>query len=146
MLEQEAAKDPLFAESLKKENKTMEKCCDYIISQVKKSGRAGFSDSEILGMAKHYWDEDVEDAPHKDCRVVVNHTIELTEEEKRKARRCTIAWQRITMRKTASYYPQGTRPGNGWRLLNGRCRRAAWCNAGETITAGRTGMTTSCRS
>ena len=86
MLEQEAAQDPLFAESLKKENKTMDKCCDYIIQQVEKSGRAGFADSEILGMAKHYWDEDVDDAPHKDCRVVVNHTIELTEEEKRKAK------------------------------------------------------------
>lgn len=86
MLELEAAQDPLFAESLKKEGKTIEKCCDYIISQVEKSGRIGFSDNEVLGMAKHYWDEDVEDAPHKDCRVVVNHTIELTEEEKRKAK------------------------------------------------------------
>lgn len=86
MLEQEAATDPLFAESLKKENKTMDKCCDYIIQQVKKSDRAGFADSEILGMAKHYWDEDVEAEPHGQCRVVVNHTVELSEEEKKKAK------------------------------------------------------------
>lgn len=83
MLEQEAATDPLFAESLKKEGKTIEKCCDYIISQVEKSGRCGFSDNEILGIAKHYWDEDdIEVSEHSDCRVVVNREVELSDEDK----------------------------------------------------------------
>lgn len=88
MLNQEALQDPLFAEKLKKEEKTMSECCEYIIGEVEKSGRCGFADSEILCMAKHYWDEDkIKPDIHGPCKVVVNHEIQLTEEEKAEAKR-----------------------------------------------------------
>ena len=88
MLQKEASLDPLFAESLKKEGKTMSECCDFIIGEVEKSGRCGFADSEILCMAKHYWDEDgIKPDTHGPCKVVVNHEIQLSEEEKAEAKR-----------------------------------------------------------
>ncbi len=87
MLEAEAVNDLLFAESPKKEGKSMEECCYNIIAQVEKSGRCGFADAEILGMAKHYWDEDNPgDTKHSGCRIVVNHEVGLSEEDKVKAR------------------------------------------------------------
>lgn len=88
MLQAEAAQDPLFAESLKKEGKSMDECCDFIIAQVEKSGKQGFADAEILGIAKHYWDEDNPgDTKHIACRIIVNREIELSDEEKAEAKR-----------------------------------------------------------
>ena len=53
-----AAKDELFAVTLKKENKNIDDCITYILNQVQKSGKMGFADDEIYGMAVHYYDED----------------------------------------------------------------------------------------
>lgn len=91
MLDKEAMSDTFFATSLKKENKSIDECCDFIVGEVKKSGRCGFADSEILGFAKHYYDEDDIKKPSKiSCKVVVNKTIELSEEEKDKARQQAV--------------------------------------------------------
>lgn len=57
-LENRAKTDVLFAEVFKKKDKTVDKCIDYILSEVQKSGRNGFTDDEIFGMAIHYYDED----------------------------------------------------------------------------------------
>lgn len=47
----------------------------------------GFEDDEIYSMAMHYYDEEeIEAGKPINCRVVVNHTVELTEEEKKEAR------------------------------------------------------------
>ena len=87
LLEAEAARDPLFAEKMKNESKSIEECCDFVIAQVEKSGKCGFSDGEVIGLAKHYWDEDNPgDTKHSECRIVVNHDIELSDEEKAKAK------------------------------------------------------------
>lgn len=87
-----AAKDELFAETLKKPNKTIDECVDYIIDEVQKSGKNGFADEEIFGMAVHYYDEDDLKAPKKSDggRVVVNHTVELTEEDIQQAKQKAI--------------------------------------------------------
>lgn len=86
-LNEMAEEDPLFAESLKKENKDIDECIRYIISQVQKSGRQGFTDDEIYGIAAHYYDEDdLENVPPANCNVVVNHIPELTEAEKQELR------------------------------------------------------------
>ena len=60
-------------------------------------------------MALHYYDEpDIEVGKPVNCRVVVNHTIELTEEEKQQARRDAMkraeseAYARMTQRKPAA--------------------------------------------
>jgi hypothetical protein len=42
-------------------------------------------------MAVHYYDEDnIEAGKNFDCQVVINHTVELTEEEKEQARKDAI--------------------------------------------------------
>ena len=57
-LEQRAKEDGLFAVSYAKANKSIDECCNYILSTVHKSGCNGFMDAEIYGMAVHYYDED----------------------------------------------------------------------------------------
>lgn len=88
-LDGQAASDAAFASKYGNPNKSVEECCKYIIQQVKKSKREGFADAEIYGMALHYYDEtklEFKDYKGPQPRVVVNHTIELTEAEQREAR------------------------------------------------------------
>lgn len=87
-----AENDPLVAVKLANPSKTMEQCCAYIIGEVKKSGCCGFTDDEIFGMAMHFWEEpEIEVGTIPNCKVVVNHIVELTEEEKEQARQEAIA-------------------------------------------------------
>lgn len=90
-LEQRAETDNLFAVAYKKEHKNIDDCITYILNQVQKSGCNGFSDGEIYSLAVHFYDEDnLEVGSSISCNVVVNHTIELTEQEKEEARREAI--------------------------------------------------------
>lgn len=90
-LDKRAAEDPLFAANYSNPKKNIEECVDYIIGEVKKSGRQGFADDEIYGMAVHYYDEaEIKVKKSDGVGVVVNHAIELTEEEKAEARRKAI--------------------------------------------------------
>lgn len=87
-LETRGAKDPLFAQIIIKPGKNMDDCINYILNTVQKSGCNGFTDDEIYGMAIHYFDEDnlkVDSFP-SNMRVVVNHQVNLTEEEKAEAK------------------------------------------------------------
>jgi len=85
-LEQRAKEDELFAVSYAKENKNIDECCNFILQQVQKSGCNGFSDEEIFGMAVHYYDEDdIKNVKPVNCKVIVNHSAELTEEDKKAA-------------------------------------------------------------
>ena len=94
-LDKRANKDTLFAITYAKPNKNINDCITYIFNTVNKSGCHGFTDDEVYSMAVHYYDEDtIEVGKNIDCRVVVNHTVELTEEEKRQAR--NEAMQRAT--------------------------------------------------
>ncbi|WP_039865451.1 PcfK-like family protein [Porphyromonas uenonis] len=79
-----AMTDPLFAPNLQKPHKNIEECILYILSEVQRSGCNGFADEEIYSMAVHYYDED-DIAVDKvaGCNVVVNHVVELSEEEKK---------------------------------------------------------------
>lgn len=90
-LEQRAEYDELFARSYRNPLKNIEDCITYILNYVQKSGCNGFDDDEIFGQAVHYYDEtDIEIGKPIDCKVVVNHHVELTEEEKAQARREAI--------------------------------------------------------
>jgi hypothetical protein len=90
-LEQRAADDELFAASYAKANKNIDDCITYILNEVRKSGCNGFADDEIYSMAVHYYDEDnIEVGKPMDCRVTVNHHVELSEEEKQQARKAAI--------------------------------------------------------
>lgn len=91
-LDKRAQRDELFAESYSKENKNIDDCCTYILNQVKKSGCSGFADEEIFSMATHYYDEeDIEvGKPMSNAKIIVNHTVELTDNEKEQARKDAI--------------------------------------------------------
>lgn len=90
-LEQRAEYDELFARSYRNPLKNIEDCLTYILNYVQKSGCNGFSDDEIFGQAVHYYDEtDIEIGKPIDCKVVVNHHVELTAEEKEQARKDPI--------------------------------------------------------
>lgn len=90
-LDNRAQADELFAVSYKKENKNLDECINFIFQEVQKSGCNGFSDDEIFGMAVHYYDEDdLGKISTTRCRVVVNHSVELTEQEKAEARERAI--------------------------------------------------------
>lgn len=90
-LELRAESDRLFAESFAKENKNIDDCVTYILNQVQKSGCNGFADDEIYSMAVHYYDEDnIEVGKPINGKIVVNHVVELTEEEKEQAKQDAI--------------------------------------------------------
>lgn len=86
-LDERAKNDELFAVSYAKENKNMDDCVTFILNQVKSSKCMGLTDEEVYSLAVHFFDEDdIEIGNSIACNVIVNHTVELTEEEKAKAR------------------------------------------------------------
>jgi hypothetical protein len=75
-LDKAASTDSLFAESYKKSTKNITDCITYILNTVKASGIMGYDDSEIYGMAVHYYDEDdIKVGSPVNGNVVVNHSI-----------------------------------------------------------------------
>ena len=91
-LDQRAETDVLFSFQYSKPEKNIDDCVTYILNSVQKTGCNGFADEEIYSMAVHFYDEDtIEiDEPMNNAHVVVNHFIELTEEEKQQARKGAI--------------------------------------------------------
>lgn len=87
-LDNRAKEDALFAQTYKKENKSIEECCRYIIQEVRKTKRQGFADEEIFSMAVHYYDEDniKVNKTIPNCKVVHNQaTQEKFKDNKPKA-------------------------------------------------------------
>ncbi len=90
-LENLAQTDSLFAEKFANPEKNIDDCCTYILNTVKKSDCNGFASKEIFGMAIHYYDEDkIEVGKPVNARVVVNHAVELTEQDMQKAKAAAI--------------------------------------------------------
>lgn len=86
-LDGRAAKDELFAAAYAKQKKSLDDCCTYILNWVRKSGCNGFSDDEIFSQAVHYYQEDdINIGNPVNARVVVNHAVELTDQEREEAR------------------------------------------------------------
>ena len=105
-----ASEDELFSITYAKANKNINDCITYILNEVKENDCNGFADDEIYSMAVHYYDEDNIDIGNKiNCRIVVNHTVELTEEEKEEARKEAIkqatdeAYRKMTQPKKNSH-------------------------------------------
>lgn len=83
-LKQYATTDELFADKLQNPSKNIDDCITYVLNTVQKSGCNGFDDDEIFNMAIHYYDEkniEVGKAVTSG-KVIVNHHVEITEEEK----------------------------------------------------------------
>lgn len=86
-LDERAKNDELFAVSYAKENKNMDDCVTFILNQVKRSKCMGLTDEDVYSLAVHFFDEDdIEIGNPIACNVIVNHTVELTEEEMAQAR------------------------------------------------------------
>lgn len=91
-LDERAGTDELFAKSYAKENKNLDECCSYIMGEARKRGNAvAMSDTEVFGLAVHYYDEDdikVNKLPAAARAVasVSSQSVKLTEEDKKKAR------------------------------------------------------------
>lgn len=85
-LDRMAAADARFAAKYRDGGKSVGDCCRYIISEVKKTGRSGFTDDEIYGMAVHFFDEEDVKAPDTvpQARVVVSRTGKKTAAAARK--------------------------------------------------------------
>lgn len=106
-LELRAESDTLFVPRYHNPRKSIDDCITYILNEVRRSGCNGFADDEIYSMALHYYDEeDIDVGKPINCRVVVNHTIELTEEEKQQAHEQALrraeqeAYNKLTQRKS----------------------------------------------
>jgi len=81
--------DEAFRNRYDGSNEKIVECCNYIINCVKETKRQGFADEEIYKMARDFYVDDIDKEKCKDSgrgTVVVNHTIELTDAEKEKAR------------------------------------------------------------
>jgi len=119
-LEERAENDALFAVKFANPSKSVDDCVTYILNQVQKSGCNGFTDAEVYGMAVHFYEEnEIEVGNPINCKVVVNHTVELTEEEKEEARQEAIAklrdeqvakMRRPTAKKATENKPQVEQP------------------------------------
>ena len=90
-LDKRAEEDELFAQSYAKENKSIDECIKYILGEAYKLGNSSFvSDEEVYGWAVHYYDEDDVVINKIPTSVNARTSVELTEEEKEKARREAI--------------------------------------------------------
>lgn len=90
-LEKVASSDEVFREKYEaglSDKKDIKACCNYICEEVRKTGRRGFADDEVYGMAVHFYDEESITPSGKSvgCTVVVNHEIKLSAEEVKKIR------------------------------------------------------------
>lgn len=106
-----AQRDPQFAERLGNPAKKIEDCITFIINQVRESGLQGFDDEEIYSLAVHYYMEDgIDPGNPVECRVVVNHQVQLTEEEieeqKRRAREAVFSHEANRLRSVGKITPK----------------------------------------
>lgn len=86
-----AANDEMFAQAYANEKKSVEECCNYIINAVEASGRKGFADEEVFGLAvEYYLDENASVERSKNCKIIINEEVTLSESEKEEAKRNAI--------------------------------------------------------
>lgn len=77
-----ADSNPQFAAKAVNPEKNLDDCVTFVLNQVQKSGVNGFTDDEIYSMVIHYYEEeDIDIGNPVECQVVVNHQVQLTEEE-----------------------------------------------------------------
>ena len=106
-LDKRVANDELFAKKYSNEKKNINDCCNYILNEVQRSGINGYTDDEVYNMVIHYYEEEnVEIGKPIQARVVVNHVVELSQEDiteaKEKAMEQEIKKQRESLIKRPS--------------------------------------------
>ena len=89
-LNKKAETDEVPKGKLEHKDFSIDTCIDYILTTVQNSKVKGYTDDEVYQMAIHYLDEyqneefDIKDGIS--MQVVVNHTVQLTEEEIQEAK------------------------------------------------------------
>lgn len=75
-LDNRAKTDRLFAKSYKKQHKSLDECCNYILGEAQKLAQRGqvvLPREEVFGMAVHYYDEDsIKDVKKTNCQTIVS--------------------------------------------------------------------------
>lgn len=90
-LDKRAEEDALFRAKYETTTRTIDDIATYIINTAFASGCNGFDDIEIYSMAVHVIDEpNLEIGKPINCRVVINHHVDLTEEEKAQQREIAL--------------------------------------------------------
>lgn len=90
-LDDYALNDEAFAKKYSNKNKSINECCNFIISEVKKLNVNGMTDDEVYYLARHYYnEEDIKNVESINCNVVINHKVELTPEEIEEAKKEAI--------------------------------------------------------
>ena len=108
-LDNRAKEDELFRTKYETTTRTIDDVVNYIVNEVQKSGCCGFSDMEVFSMAVHAIDEPtLEIGKPLQCSVVVNHHIDLTEEEKAEQR--AIALKRYQDEELQKIQQRNSRP------------------------------------
>lgn len=104
-----AGEDELFKVKYEAVNRPIEDIVAYIISEVQRSGVYGWTDDEVFSLAVHAAEEAELKIPDiKQCQVVVNHQIELTEEEKAEQR--ALALKRFQEEELAKVRARNAKP------------------------------------
>ena len=108
-LDNRAKEDELFRVKYETTTRTIDDVVNYIFHAVQQSGCCGFSDMEVFSMAVHAIDEPtLEIGKPLQCSVVVNHHIDLTEEEKAEQR--AIALKRYQDEELQKIQQRNSRP------------------------------------
>ena len=108
-LDKRAGEDELFKAKYVAVNRPIEDIVAYIISEVQRSGVCGWTDDEVFSLAVHAAEEAELKIPDmKNCQVVVNHHIELTEEEKAEQR--ALALKRFQDEELAKVRARNAKP------------------------------------
>ena len=94
-LDEEVKKDPLFAERVKAvgDTKNIVGACNYVLSVARETGQAGWSDEEVYGLVRHYYDEDnvTDPGDQHPAKVVVSGHVDLTEQQIAEAKAQAVA-------------------------------------------------------
>lgn len=92
-LKKKSQENEKFAEQAKKakeSGKNIDDCIQYILNTVKATECSGFTDGEIFSIAERYYTEEVDIGSKIDMQVVVNHEVQLTDEEKESLKKKAI--------------------------------------------------------
>lgn len=108
-LDKRAGEDELFKAKYEAVNRPIEDIVAYIISEIQKSGVCGWTDDEVYSLAIHAAEEAELKIPNiTQCQVVVNHHVELTEEEKAEQR--ALALKRFQEEELAKVRARNAKP------------------------------------
>ena len=83
-MEERCASDPILAIKYANPAKSLEKALNFVAHEEQKSGLTNMDSDSVFGLILHYYDENLEDVPNVNCKIVV--AKELTDSERAEAK------------------------------------------------------------